>query len=113
MLDPQIPSPLPELDDSASDESPAFIHHVHHWLKSLRAKNNVPPDRVFRALVPKMSGDHVFVPRFLHPSGQNPPQEQDDFQWTPSNLARFVSLIPFLNDFQVRNSPAKRSRLFL
>ena len=123
-LDPHLPAPNLDIDIVQADESGKLVRHARHWLAKMRGWHGdndgfeSREDRVFEAMVPNMHGEHVFLSRYLRPAGQAPPSDAL-YRWEeggapkpPSgdasygyrqdvaHCARFVSMIPFLDDFK-------------
>lgn len=64
------------------------------WLERARQLTSFNPRRNLRLFVPKMDGERVFISRFLR--AQNPPAGLT----TVRQCVRYVSLIPYLEDWQ-------------
>ena len=123
-LDPHLPAPNLDMEIVSACETGKLVRHARAWLTKMRDWHNNKEgfesrgDRVFEAMVPNMDGEHVFLPRFLSPTGQAPPSDVlyrwDDglpprppsgdpaygYKQDVAHCARFVSMIPFLDDFK-------------
>ena len=98
------PSVLPSFVSSIEDS--ALIRYGVHWVQQLRLYlenicnvmkrpvNDRIPKRIIEVFGNNMHGDAILICRYLHP--QRPPVGVDTYL----KAARFVSLIPFLDDWQ-------------
>jgi coiled-coil and C2 domain-containing protein 2A len=74
-----------------------FFSNAEAWLGKLRAGGRHMKDRVLQVMAPTLDGDFVFIPRFL--CQQMPPPSVAE-QNSVESIVRFVSMIPFLEDWQ-------------
>uniref|UniRef100_A0A7S3GGL9 C2 domain-containing protein n=1 Tax=Palpitomonas bilix TaxID=652834 RepID=A0A7S3GGL9_9EUKA len=89
------PLPQPSIEDSSVKHKVGEVKvdkQIIAWQKAVRAHPNFKK-RDSSILVPDINGDPVFICRYVRP--QNPPDSFD----TERMLLRFVSLIPFINDW--------------
>ncbi len=90
-----------DLDYVPGFEDSIFLINGTKWLKNMKAKPLLK-NRTLRLFAENFDGLSVFMPRFLKPDGQIPPQlifnEQDPN--AIEKAARFVALIPFIEDNQ-------------
>ena len=84
ILDPPLLQPRTLEVQFQSDEDVQLLRYADTWCKTL------PQTRHALALCQDMSGKTVFIPRFIRP--QAPPKKLE----TVNEIARFVSLIPFM-----------------
>ena len=100
-LDPALATPA-DVDMASSvptqGEPTKLLRHAEQWVKGIKKKNERTANANLQVIGTNIDGAAVFIPRFLHP--QAPP---DDYMGqpldTPEKLARFVSLVPFLDDW--------------
>jgi coiled-coil and C2 domain-containing protein 2A len=90
-----------DLDYVPGFEDSIFLINGTKWLKKMKEKS-ILKNRTIRLFAENFDGLSVFMPRFLKPDGQPPPQllfnEQDPN--AIEKAARFVALIPFIEDNQ-------------
>lgn len=90
-LDPPLPRPEKVEDFIITGEGPEVYSYCQWWSKVVR-KSKYAKTRNVKCLVPNIEGKATLLTRYITP--QDPPPELQ----TASELARFVSLIPLLND---------------
>jgi coiled-coil and C2 domain-containing protein 2A len=94
-----------EVDYIPGFEDSVFLINTTKWLKNLK-ENVTFRFRNIRLLTENFDGYSVFVSRFLKAGGQKPPEIVFDEINNPTDdvsiekAARFVSLIPFIEDCQ-------------
>ncbi|CAF1037854.1 unnamed protein product [Rotaria sordida] len=105
-MDPLLAPPESIQQSFDSTESLELLNHARFWVEELNKKF---PNRDYKATVSDINGRAVFIPRFLHPLPL-PPFGLTAADTTTAaaaggggdnqmqQLARFVSLIPFLAD---------------
>eukprot|EP00462_Mataza_sp_D1_P028166 CAMPEP_0175178788 /NCGR_PEP_ID=MMETSP0087-20121206/35161_1 /TAXON_ID=136419 /ORGANISM="Unknown Unknown, Strain D1" /LENGTH=1801 /DNA_ID=CAMNT_0016470965 /DNA_START=62 /DNA_END=5468 /DNA_ORIENTATION=- len=91
-LDPCLATPPPVNPHAFPALSPFFVY-TSQWLERVTALNQCK-ERNIQAIVSDINGFPVLMTRFISP--QEPPP---NFQ-APKVFSRFVSLIPFVEDFQ-------------
>lgn len=87
-INPLLPPPKEEERERLTQRDAKMQEFAQGWIKATR-KN----DRYVRAFAPGADGERTFICRFVRP--QNPP---DDLRGSASQLLRFVSQVPFLDD---------------
>ncbi|MCQ2816962.1 MAG: hypothetical protein MJ252_06830 [archaeon] len=106
-LDP-VPNFSKNEDDDyvAGYEDSVFLINGTKWLKELKTQLKFK-DRNIRLFAENFDGYSVFMPRYLKPEGEKPPDEIFDISATGSTdpkaievAARYVALIPFVEDSQ-------------
>ena len=93
-LDPALATAESNADKiSSRGESVKLLRYTEYWIKRIKKKNDRTAEAFLKVIGTDIDGGAVFIPRFIHP--QAPPPEYD----TPEKLARFVSMVPFLDDW--------------
>eukprot|EP00741_Cyanophora_paradoxa_P005183 tig00000852_g5023.t1 len=92
-LDPPLFSREPVEDELATTEERSLMQYGAQWLREIRRHKHLQR-RDARFTVADINGSAVFVCRYVRAGGIAPPPELS----TPGKVARFVSLIPFLED---------------
>lgn len=94
-----------DLDYAAGFEDSIFLINATKWLKKIKQKDLLK-NRHIKIFAENFDNQSTFISRFIKPSGQRPPmliyEENDDENI--GRAARYVSLIPFVEDSQSWNS---------
>ena len=93
-LDPLLVAPPKDSFSSISGEKNLLVNYAKNWVTRTLATSKFTSKRVIEALVPDMHGCSWLMTRFLKPL--EPPPGCD----TILKCAHFVSMIPFLDDWQ-------------
>ena len=90
-----------DLDYVPGFEDSIFLINGTKWLKKMKEKT-ILKNRTIRLFAENINGHSVFMPRFLKEDGQAPPDVIfNDKEPNPiEKAARFVALIPFIEDNQ-------------
>ena len=92
-----------DIDYVPGFEDSVFLINTTKWLKNLK-ENPMYQSRNIKLLAENFDGYSVFLSRFIKPGGQKPPQivfdevNQPEDTYSIEKAARFVSLIPFVED---------------
>jgi len=108
-LDPPLVTQPPVIDELDSKEDKALLFYGNQWIETIK-KMKQCAQRDVQFTCANLDGQAVLVCRYVRP--QAPPLELD----TPLKAARFVSLIPFEDDwifFKQRYDVWNTSREFL
>lgn len=99
-LDPPLPlvETLDEIPETG--EGTALLAYASNYLDKVRNHNETVKRRYLQVMATDINGDAVIITRYLKP--QAPPKGVD----TILKAARFVSLIPFLDDWQAFSGEA-------
>ena len=93
-LDPALATAESNADKiSSRGEAAKLLRHTEYWIKRIKKKNDRTAEAFLKVIGTDIDGGAVFIPRFIH--SQAPPPEYD----TPEKIARFVSMVPFLDDW--------------
>lgn len=93
-VDPPLPVPV-EVDDVPScGESKKLLSYAEKWMKKVRKCNRLTKTRPLELMAKDINGEAVLITRYLR--AQMPPNNLNSV----AKLVRFVSLIPFLDDWQ-------------
>jgi len=80
-------------------ENEKVVKYAKQWLKKIKNTNTRTKSANLQLFGNNLNGDAVFVTRYIRP--QVPPLRNDGQEMThPAALLRFVSLVPFLDDWQ-------------
>ncbi|KAG2393318.1 hypothetical protein C9374_006849 [Naegleria lovaniensis] len=90
-LDPPLPTPEKVEDFVVTGEGPEVYSYCQWWMKVVKKTKHVG-SRTVKCLVPNIEGKATLITRYITP--QDPPTELQ----TAAELARFVSLIPMVDD---------------
>jgi len=93
-LEPLLVAPPKDQPQNVSKEDKKLVKYAIHWVERMQRASRKMKKRTFQVLAPDMHGCNWFLPRYLRP--QNPPPGMD----TVIKCAHFVSLVPFLEDWQ-------------
>ncbi|GBG28149.1 Coiled-coil and C2 domain-containing protein 2A [Hondaea fermentalgiana] len=99
-LDPVLATAKDENSTApGSGENPKVARYAKQWVSQVKRKASRPLEMNTQVFGVGIDGDAIFAPRFIAP--QVPPAGRDgsELQSVPA-LVRFVSLIPFLEDWQ-------------
>ena len=100
-LDPVLELPVDNAAEYyAGFESPAFLFFGSNWLSAIRNKKSVLKDRRVHLWVENTMGQSVFLPRYIFPLEPPPGLIAHNDQDPIAKVARFVSLIPHVEDNQ-------------
>eukprot|EP00049_Salpingoeca_infusionum_P015048 m.288243 g.288243 ORF g.288243 m.288243 type:complete len:1781 (+) comp15799_c0_seq3:145-5487(+) len=104
-LTPPIRFPDPPALDTVTQEDAGAIHRANEWVKKLTQRFS---DREYKAVCTTMAGQQVFVTRFVGAQtldnmfGDDETGDREQAQrnvlYHMHKIARFVSLIPFVDD---------------
>ncbi|GMH56876.1 hypothetical protein TrST_g14083 [Triparma strigata] len=93
-LEPLLVAPPKDNFSSVSKEEKNLVNYAKTWVNRTQGLNKETSKRVIEALVPDMHGCKWMMTRYLRPLA--PPPGCDTIQ----KCAHFVSMIPFLEDWQ-------------
>ena len=110
-LDPKLAMPDEDLADTMSTNSQytagsgtdaghaKIVRHGKQWLSSVRNKCTRARTANVKVMANNIDGNDVFIPRYI--ASQVPPPDATGKELdTVEKIVRFVSLIPFLDDWQ-------------